>query len=122
MSISAHAAEYGTGPWVKGYTDIFGGIVPSQPGLYIRNDLYHYQGNADKTVIDGLVQLDVQQTYTADIAALSVVTPLKILGGTYAFAVAPSVVAMNVDVGVGIRPIKLRSSSAAPDRHTGLST
>jgi hypothetical protein len=36
------------------------------------------------------------------------VTPLKILGGTYAFAVAPSVVAMNVDVGVGIRPIKLR--------------
>lgn len=35
---AAHAAEYGTGPWVKGYTDIFGGIVPPQPGLYVRND------------------------------------------------------------------------------------
>jgi len=30
---AAQAAEYGTGPWVKGYTDIFGGIVPPQPGL-----------------------------------------------------------------------------------------
>ena len=37
---AAHAAEYGTGPWVKGYTDIFGGIVPPQPGLYVRNDMY----------------------------------------------------------------------------------
>ena len=26
---TAHAAEYGTGPWVKGYTDIFGGILPA---------------------------------------------------------------------------------------------
>ncbi len=93
MSVGAHAAELGTGPWVKGYTDIFGGL-PAQPGLYIRDDLYRYQGNADKTVLDGLVELDVQETYTADIAALSVVTPLKILGGTYAVAVAPSVVAM----------------------------
>ena len=29
---AAHAAEYGTGPWVKGYTDIFGGILAAQPG------------------------------------------------------------------------------------------
>ncbi len=35
---AAPAAEYGTGPWVKGYTDIFGGIVPPQPGLYVRDD------------------------------------------------------------------------------------
>jgi len=24
--IPARAAEFGTGPWVKGYTDIFGGV------------------------------------------------------------------------------------------------
>lgn len=33
LAPAAQAAEYGTGPWVKGYTDIFGGIVPPQPGL-----------------------------------------------------------------------------------------
>jgi hypothetical protein len=64
LSAGAHAAEFGTGPWVKGYTDIFGGILPSQPGVYIRDDVYRHQGNAGKTVVDGLVQLDVQVTYT----------------------------------------------------------
>ncbi|MGD9501022.1 MAG: transporter [Methyloceanibacter sp.] len=98
----AEAAEFGTGPWVKGYTDIFGGIVPPQPGFYFRTDAYHYNGDAGATIFDGLVQLGVDQDYTATIAALTYVTPWKILGGTYAVAVAPSVVAMNVDVGLSL--------------------
>ena len=39
----SRAAEFGTGPWVKGYTDIFGGIVPPVPGFYFRTDAYHYK-------------------------------------------------------------------------------
>jgi hypothetical protein len=96
---AVQAAEYGTGPWVKGYTDIFGGIVPPQPGLYVRNDAYHYEGQASAVVLDGDVQLGIDQKYLADILALTYVTPWKILGGTYAVAVAPSFVEMNVDVG-----------------------
>lgn len=95
---SAQAAEYGTGPWVKGYTDIFGGIVPPQPGLYVRNDAYHYEGDVNTTIFDGRIALGVQQDYLADILALTYVTPWKILGGTYAVAVAPSLVQMNVGV------------------------
>jgi hypothetical protein len=98
----ARAAEFGTGPWVKGYTDIFGGVLPPQPGVYLRADAYHYEGSADATVFNGFVQLGIEEDYTASIFALSVVTPWKILGGTYAVAVVPSVIAMDVDVGVGI--------------------
>ena len=97
-SADVKAAEFGTGPWVKGYTDILGGVVPSQPGLYFRADAYHYSGDAGVTIFNGLVQLGVEQDYTATIAALTYVTPWKILGGTYAVGVAPSVIAMNVDV------------------------
>src|ERR1700730_1330156 len=50
MLTPAHAAEYGTGPWAKGYTDIFGGVLPSQPGFYSRTDAYHYNGDADATI------------------------------------------------------------------------
>src|SRR6478672_92867 len=96
---AAHAAEYGTGPWVKGYTDIFGGILPPQPGVYVRNDAYHYEGEVGARIFDGNVQLGVEERYLADILALTYVTPWKILGGTYAVAVAPSIVQMNVDVG-----------------------
>jgi hypothetical protein len=95
---AAHAAEYGTGPWVKGYTDLFGGVVPTQAGLYVRTDAYHYEGRADTTIFNGRVAVGVEQEYTATIAALTYVTNMKILGGTYAFAVAPSLVAMDVDV------------------------
>jgi len=97
-----HAAEFGTGPWVKGYTDILGGIIPPVPGFYFRTDAYHYNGSADRTIFDGFAQVGVQEDYTATIAALTYVTPWKILGGTYALAVVPSMVAMDVDVGIGI--------------------
>jgi len=95
-----HAAEFGTGPWVKGYTDIFGGVIPSAPGVYVRTDAYHYNGSADTTIFDGRIGLSVEQDYTATLAALNIVTPWKILGGTYAIAVVPSVIAMDVDVGI----------------------
>jgi hypothetical protein len=99
---TAQGAEYGTGPWVKGYTDVFGGIVPPQPGLYVRNDDYHYQGSADTTIFNGRIAIGVDETYTADILALTYVTRWKFLGGTYAFAVAPSLVQMNVSVSATI--------------------
>ena len=98
----AHAAEFGTGPWVKGYTDIFGGILPPVPGFYFRTDAYHYNGSADRIIFNGFAQLGVEEDYTATIAALTYVTPWKILGGTYAVAVVPSMVAMDVDVGLNI--------------------
>jgi hypothetical protein len=81
------AAEYGTGPWVKGYTDLLGGIVPPQPGLYIRDDAYHYEGSADTLVFDGKVNLGIDEKYLADLLAITYVTPFKILGGTYGVAV-----------------------------------
>lgn len=103
----ARAAEYGTGPWVKGYTDVLGGILPPVPGLYIRDDAYHYQGDVGRTVFNGNVQINVEQTYLADLLALTYVTPFKILGGTYAVAVVPSFVQMNVKVNVGIPAFKV---------------
>ena len=104
---SVQAAEYGTGPWIKGYTDILGGILPPQPGLYVRNDAYHYEGEVGTTVFNGRVALGVQEDYLADILALTYVTPWKILGGTYAVAVAPSLVQMNVGVAATLPGVRI---------------
>jgi hypothetical protein len=48
------------------------------------------------------VQLAVEQDLTATIATLTYVTPWKIFGGTYAFGVAPSMLAADVNVGIGL--------------------
>ena len=61
---SARAAEFGTGPWVKGYTDIFGGILPPVPGFYFRTDAYHYNGDAERTIFNGFAQVGVEEDYT----------------------------------------------------------
>ena len=50
---------------MKGYTDIFGGILPPVPGFYFRTDAYHYNGDADRTIFDGFAQLGVEEDYTA---------------------------------------------------------
>jgi hypothetical protein len=104
---TTQAAEFGTGPWVRGYTDVLGGILPPVPGLYVRDDAYHYQGDADRIVFDGRAQLSVDEKYLADLLAVTYVTPFKILGGTYAVAVVPSFVQMNVKVNVGVSSFKL---------------
>ena len=67
-SHSARGAEFGADPWVKGFTDIYAGILPSEPGLYFRTDVYHYEASAERTVFNGFVQLGVEQDLTATIA------------------------------------------------------
>jgi len=56
-------------------------------------------------VFNGSIAVGVEEDYLADILALTYVTPWKILGGTYAVAVAPSIVQPTIP--------KLPSSKAA---------
>jgi hypothetical protein len=84
---------------------VLGGVLPPVPGLYIRNDAYHYEGEAERTIFNGLVQLSVEEQYLADILAITYVTPFKILGGTYAVTAVPTLVQMSVKVTAGIPPI-----------------
>lgn len=99
---AAQSAEFGASPWLKGYTDVFGGVIPSVPGFYLRTDVYDYSGSADTTILNGRVDLGVDQNFTATVGSLTYVTPWKPLGGTFAVNVTPTVVAMDVDVGLGI--------------------
>ncbi|ODS01328.1 hypothetical protein AUC68_00185 [Methyloceanibacter methanicus] len=99
---AAQSAEFGASPWLKGYTDIFGGVIPSVPGFYFRADAYTYSGSAGATIFNGLVNLGVDQDFTATVASLTYVTPWKPLGGTFAVNVTPTVVTMDVGLGLGI--------------------
>ena len=74
---------------------MLGGVLPPVPGFYVRNDAYHYEGEASATIFNGRVQLGVEEQYLADILAITYVTPFKILGGTYAVTAVPSLVQMR---------------------------
>ena len=80
-------------------------MSPHSQASTSETDVYHYDGDVSATVFDGFVQVGVEQKFTATLPALTYVTPWKILGGTYAVAVIPSVTAVDVNVGIGLPQI-----------------
>ncbi|MHB8069594.1 MAG: SphA family protein [Desulfobaccales bacterium] len=79
----AGAAEFGTGIYMLGYQSSLAGYMPD-PGFYLRNDFYAYQGNARIMPFSGRVEVDLRSRLITDMVAGSYVTPLKILGANYA--------------------------------------
>jgi hypothetical protein len=79
----AGAAEFGTGIYLLGYQSSQAGYMPD-PGFYLRNDFYVYQGNAQIVPFSRRVEVDLRSRLITDLIAGSYVTPLKIFGANYA--------------------------------------
>lgn len=77
------SAEYGTGVYLLGYKSSLSGYLP-EPGFYMRNDLYWYQGNATIMRVSGRMEVDLRCRTILDLASGTYVTPWKILGANYA--------------------------------------
>lgn len=79
----ARAAEFGTGIYMLGYQSALAGYMPD-PGFYLRNDFYIYQGNAKIMPFARRVELNLRSRLITDLIAPTWVTPLKIFGANYA--------------------------------------
>jgi hypothetical protein len=93
---NAVAAEAGQSSYLKGYQDFLSGVIPPESGVYTRNDLLYYQGSISRTVIGGRVAVSLHEELTANITAVTYVTPIKILGATLAFSAAAPVENVNI--------------------------
>jgi hypothetical protein len=91
---SAIAMEGGQSAYFKGYRDFLTGVVPQQ-GVQIRHDLYIYSGTERSTIPQGQLTLGVKQV--SNILGVTVVTPYRIMGGDYAFAVRGGVTDLDID-------------------------
>jgi hypothetical protein len=69
-----------------GYQSSMAGYLP-EPGFYLRNDFYAYQGNAQIIPFSGRVEVDLRSRTVTDLVAGTYVTPLKIFGANYALGV-----------------------------------
>jgi len=77
------SAEFGTGVYVLGYQSSLAGYLPD-PGLYLRNDFYVYQGNAQIMPFSRRVEVDLRSRLITDLVAGTYVTSFKVLGANYA--------------------------------------
>ncbi|MDP2411546.1 MAG: transporter [Pseudolabrys sp.] len=94
LALPASAMEGGQSAYLKGYRDFLTGVIPS-PGVQIRHDLYVYGGTERTTIPQGQLKLGVKQV--SNVLGVTVVTPYRILGGHYAFAVRGGVSDVDVD-------------------------
>jgi hypothetical protein len=108
----AYAAEGGTSPYLKGYKDFLSGVLPTAPGVYVRNDVIYYGGKIDATVAGGQVRLEVSQWSLSNLLSTTFVTPFSVLGGTYAFGVIVPLTKADVKVGIDTGRGNLSSSDS----------
>lgn len=83
LNIQVQAAEFGTGLYILGYQSALAGYQPD-PGFYLRNDLYVYQGNATIAPFSRRIEVDLRSRLITDIIGGTYVTPLEIFGARYA--------------------------------------
>ena len=109
---SAYGAEGGTSAYLKGYKDFLSGVLPREPGVYVRNDVIYYSGNIDATVTGGEVRLELSQWSLSNLLSATVVTPVSVLGGTYAFGAIVPLTKAEVKIGVDTSRGNISSSDS----------
>jgi len=95
----ARAEEGGSGHYVPGAAASFIDALPGRPGLAVANYFTFYQGSASlsrELPFGGLLVSGPEATFYADTVAAVYETPLRLLGGNYAVAIAISYVWVEV--------------------------
>ncbi len=110
FSHQAMAAESGQSSYLKGYQDFLSGALPPESGLYLRNDVLYYDGTVNRTVIGGRVAVSLHEQLVANVTALTYVTPLEILGGT--FVMSATVPFEYLDVTAGLQGGRFGTSTS----------
>lgn len=73
----------------------FSGVVAA-PGVYFKNEIFSYQGSANRIIKGGYVNTDVEAKALANIFRTTIVSDTTILGGQYAYAMAIPILNMDI--------------------------
>jgi hypothetical protein len=115
IATPAAAVEGGLDPYARGFAGFMSGAVPPDPGLYLTDIFYAYDGSAGAEVRGGNVELNVEANLQLDMVEGVYVTPWHILGATYAFGGAVGYGWAGLDAAVqtqlGSRTVSLNAAN-----------
>lgn len=83
----SYAAEAGTGAYWPGFRTYLTGVVPSKPGLYLRNDIIGYSGSIPKVPLNGVPVADASVDAVIEVVEPVYVMPHKLWGANHAILV-----------------------------------
>jgi hypothetical protein len=93
--IPASALEDGTSGYPRGYRDLAAGLLPTAPGLYLRDDLYFYRGSFEEDVPGSAIDADLD--LAANVVRATIVTGWQPFGTHHAIGLSWLQTATDLD-------------------------
>ena len=101
------AAEGGYSNYIPGFYGDFAVAVAPEPGFYLRQDLYYYMADGDRTVQGGKLRTDLDLDMGTYMVTAFWATEKKIFGGQYAFGADLPIVYGSLSGNFGIGPLSV---------------
>jgi len=111
----ARAVEEGFSIYPKGYMGFMSGVLPPEPGFYMTNSYYFFQGSAGREVRNGNIEANANIELNADFFNATFVTDWHVLGATFAYGGLVDYAWLNLDASV---QTALGGVKITADRHT----
>lgn len=99
---SALAAEGGYSNYVPGTYGDFAAALEPPTKLTIRNDIYFYRADSDRSVRSGQVEVDAELEFIMDFLTILYKPDIDILGAHYAFGAFIPFSHIDIESGIGV--------------------
>jgi len=106
-AVSVHAAEGGYSNYIPGTYGDFAAAVEPPTKFTIRNDIYFYQADIDRSVRSGLLEADADLEFIMDFLTLLYKPDIEILGARYAFGTLIPFVHADIETGINLGSLRV---------------
>jgi hypothetical protein len=106
-AVSVHAAEGGYSNYIPGTYGDFAAAVEPPSKFTIRNDIYYYQADVDRSVRSGLLEVDADLEFIMDFLTLLYKPDVEILGARYAFGAFIPFVYADIETGIDLGGLRV---------------
>ena len=112
-SPSALSAEGGYSNYLPGTYGDFAVAVAPEPGLFVRNDLYHYKADQSRAVLQGRARVNLDVSFTMDLITAFYATDIDIFGGKYAWGALVPIVRTDIEAqaSAGIGAVRIEDDA-----------
>ena len=107
------AAEGGYSNYIPGTYGDFGMALAPTETWTLRNDIYYYSADGDKSLRSGILEVDADLDFPMNFTTVLYKPDLKILGGQYATGVFVPVMDLEINATVALGPVNRKLNDSA---------
>ena len=109
----AVAAEGGYSNYIPGTYGDFGMALAPTETWTLRNDIYYYSADGDKSLRSGILEVDADLDFPMNFTTVLYKPDLKIFGGQYATGIFVPVMDLEINATVALGPVNRKLNDSA---------